>query len=47
LVGHRGDHGELLVELDVDLAAVVEGDLDVVVALLVVDLGLGRRSELG
>ncbi len=34
-------HAERAVELDVDLAAVVAGDLDLVVALLVADLGVG------
>ena len=36
-----GDHGEGLVELDVDLRPVVEGHLHLVVAVLVADLGLG------
>ena len=36
-----------LVELDVDLGAVCEGDLDLVVALLVADLGLGDLAAAG
>ena len=51
----RSDDGEVLVELDVDLAAVVQGHLDLVVALLVADLGardpaaagLGERGVAG
>ena len=38
------DHVEAAVELDVDLAAVGARDLDLVVALLVADLGLGDRA---
>ena len=41
------DDAEVLVELDVDLAAVVECDLDLVVALLVADLGAGDASLAG
>ena len=37
----------VLVELHVDLAAVVEGDLDLVLAFLVVDLGLGDSAFTG
>jgi hypothetical protein len=40
-VGLLADHVKAAVELHVDLAAVVEGDLYLVVALLVADLGLG------
>ena len=47
VVGLVADHVELLVELDVDLGAVVEGDLDLVVALLVADLGLGDPALAG
>jgi len=35
---------EVAIELDVDLATVVEGDLHLVVALLVAGLGLGDRA---
>lgn len=38
------DDLEVLVELHVDLAAVAEGDLDLVLAFLVVDLGLGDSA---
>jgi len=41
LVGLAAEHDEALVEVDVDLAAVGPGDLELVVALLVADLGLG------
>ena len=41
------DDLEVLVELDVDLGAVVEGHLDLVLALLVVDLGLGDGAATG
>ena len=40
-VGLAADDVEVAIELHVDLAAVVERDLDLVVALLVADLGLG------
>src|SRR3954469_10658066 len=51
----RADHGEGLVQLDVDLPAIVEGHLYLVVALLVTHLGagdpaaprLGQRRVLG
>ena len=46
-IGLLADHVEPAVELDVDLAAVVEGDLDLVVALLVAHLGLGDRAAPG
>ena len=41
------DDVERLVELDVDLVAVVEGDLDLVLALLVVDLATGHPAAAG
>ena len=41
------DDVEVLVELDVDLRAVVEGDLDLVVALFVADFGLGDATAAG
>ena len=41
LVGLAAHDVEVAVELDVGLATVVEGDLDLVVALLVADLGVG------
>ena len=41
------DNLELLVELHVDLVAVVEGDLDLVLAFLVVDLGAGDPAPCG
>src|SRR5207342_1480865 len=41
------DDVEALVELDVDLAAAVERDLDLVVALLVADLGPGDPAAAG
>src|SRR5687767_3147764 len=55
LVGLAAHDAEVLVQLDVDLAAVGQGHLDLVVALLVADLragdpaatGLGERSPLG
>src|SRR5687768_11116023 len=40
-IGHPLDDVEVLVELHVDLLATVERDLDLVVAVLVADLGLG------
>src|SRR3954465_5755014 len=46
-VGLAAHNGEVLVELDVDLAAVGLGHLDLVVALLVVDLGTGDRAAAG
>src|SRR3954471_10256917 len=46
-VGRAADDGEVLIELHVDLAAVVEDDLDLVVALLVVDLGAGHAAAAG
>src|SRR3954464_8815374 len=45
--GLRADDGEVPVQLDVDLAAVVAGDLDLVVALLVADLGAGHATASG
>ena len=45
VVGRRADDTELAVELDVDLAAVRPGDLDLVVALLVADLGAGDAAR--
>src|SRR5215216_3911684 len=45
-VRRRADDVEVAVELDVDLAAVRAGDLDLVVALLVADLGLGHAARL-
>jgi len=47
VIGARADDVEALVELDVDLAAVVERDLDLVVALLVAYLGLGHPALAG
>ena len=47
VVGLGADDREVAVELDVDLAAVVEGDLDLVVALLVADLGAGHLPLAG
>ena len=47
LVGLAAHDVEVAVELDVGLAAVVEGDLDLVVALLVADLGVGDRALAG
>src|ERR1043166_8408238 len=44
VVGVGGDDVERVVELDVDLAAVVEGDLDLVGAVLVAGLGLGHLA---
>src|SRR4051794_40292545 len=46
-VGRAADDGEVLVELHVDLVAVVESDLDLVVALLVGDLGAGPAAAPG
>src|SRR4051812_5921809 len=46
-VGLAAHDMECLVELDVDLPAVVEGDLDLVVALLVADLGAGHPAPSG
>src|SRR3954469_25301681 len=46
-VGLAADDGEVLVELHVDLAAVGLGHLDLVVALLVVDLGPGDPAAPG
>src|SRR3954471_17501251 len=46
-VGRAADDGEALIELHVDLVAVAEGDLDLVVALLVVDLGAGHAAAAG
>ena len=43
-VGRRVDHVEVAVKVDVDLAAVVEGDPDLVVALFVADLALGHLA---
>src|SRR3954463_14846401 len=43
----RADNGEVLVQLDVDLVAVVEGHLDLVVALLVTDLAAGDPTAAG
>src|SRR3954465_3549060 len=43
-VGRAADDGEALIELHVDLVAVAGGDLDLVVALLVVDLGAGHAA---
>ena len=47
VVGLGADDLEVLVELDVDLAAVVQGHLDLVLALLVADLGLGDLAAAG
>ena len=46
-VGLVPDDVEVAVELHVDLASVLEGDLDLVVALLVADLGLGDLAAAG
>src|SRR5829696_4224490 len=46
-IGVRADDGEGLVQLHIDLPAVVEGDLDLVVALLVADLGAGHPAAAG
>src|SRR3954451_4660098 len=46
-VGRGARDGEALIELHVDLVAVAEGDLDLVVALLVVDLGAGHAAAAG
>src|SRR3954470_13681535 len=43
----RADDGEALVQLDVDLVTVAESDLDLVVALLVADLGAGDPTATG
>src|SRR5918995_3794832 len=45
-VRRRADDVEVAVELDLDLGAVRPGDLDLVVALLVADLGLGDLARL-
>ena len=47
LVGLAAHDVEVAVELDVGLATVVEGDLDLVVALLVADLGVRDRALAG
>lgn len=46
-IGRRADHGEVSVELDVDLAPVVERDLELVVAVLIADRGLGDPTAAG
>src|SRR3954453_15802545 len=46
-VGLTADHPEVLVELDVHLGTVVEGHLDLVVALLVADLGARDPAAAG
>src|SRR5687767_5677415 len=46
-VGLVADHVEVAVELDIDLAAVVEGHLYLVEALLVAGLGLGDGALAG
>ena len=46
-VSRVADQVEAAVELDVDLAAVGLGDLDLVIALLVANLGLGDGAAAG
>ena len=47
LIGLRVDDVEVAVEMDVDLAAVVAGDLDFVVAFFVAYLGAGHAAAVG
>src|SRR5215210_6349516 len=47
LVGLAADHGEVLVQLDVDLAPAGQSHLDLVVALLVADLGTRDPAAAG
>src|ERR687894_142005 len=44
MVGQSAEHVEVPVEVDVDLAAVVAGHLDLVVALFVTDLGVDHAA---
>jgi len=44
VVGRRAEDVEALIEVDVYLAAVAFGDLDLVVALLVTDLGASNAA---
>src|SRR3712207_4313027 len=47
VIGRCAKDVEVAVEGDIDLAAVVAGDLDFVVALLVTDLGAGHAASVG
>src|SRR5215210_2712146 len=47
VIGRRAQDVEVAVEVDVDLAAVVLGDLDLVVALFVADLGARNVASVG
>src|SRR5215218_7087736 len=47
VIGRRAKDVEVAVEVDIDLATVVAGDLDLVVALFVADLGAGHTSSVG
>ena len=46
VIGRRAEDVEVAVEVDIDLAAVLAGDLDLVVALFVADLGAGNLPPL-
>ena len=46
MIGRGAEDVEVAVEVDVDLAAVVADDLDLVVALFIVDLGACNAAPL-
>ena len=47
VIGRGAQDVEVAIEVDIDLAAIVLDDLDLVVALFVADLGAGHTASVG